>query len=58
MYTIRGTEQTKEECLRRALEYEWLMENCTTLEGEGYFWHRARYWKSMYYAAKKEPKPI
>ena len=52
MRTIVSTDKSKEECLRRALEYEWLAENGRCQRFAAYHYDRARLWRSLYYLAK------
>jgi hypothetical protein len=51
MRVIRSTSRTKEECLRRALEYEWMAENSPAPNAAAYAWNRARLWRSLSYVA-------
>jgi hypothetical protein len=55
MRVIRGTSRTQEECLRRALEYEWLAENSPDPNAAAYAWDRARLWRSLSYVANSAP---
>jgi len=57
MRVIRSTDMTKDECRRHAERNEWLMRESRTPAGAGYFWHRARYWRSLYYVAKPAGTP-
>jgi hypothetical protein len=56
MRIIRDTDHTKEECLRRVAECEWLMKNAPILAGYDYYWDQARLWRSLYYVAKPADK--
>jgi hypothetical protein len=55
MRVIRGTSRTQEECLRRALEYEWLAENSPDPNAAAYAWDRGRLWRSLSYVANPAP---
>jgi hypothetical protein len=47
MRRIGTTTKTREECLRRALEYEWLAGNGPHTAGAAYAWDQARFWRSL-----------
>ena len=42
------------ECLRRALEYDWLTKHCETNAGAAFFFDRARLWRSLALVAYPE----
>jgi hypothetical protein len=52
MRTIRSTDKSKEECLRRALEYEWMADNSPNPNAAAYDWDQARLWRSLFYVAQ------
>ena len=48
-----STDMSREECLGRALEHEWMAENCLNLRSAVYNYDRARQWRSLSYVAKR-----
>lgn len=58
MRRITGTDVSREECLRRALECEWLADGGGSAAGSAYAWDRARLWRSLALVARPaEPPP-
>ena len=52
MWRITETTLTREHCLRRALELEWLSENSRSPNGGAQAWAEARRWRSLALVAK------
>jgi hypothetical protein len=54
MRKIESTSFSGHECLRRALGYEWLSENCSTTEVAAYYFDQARLWRSFALVARED----
>ena len=52
MWRITGTTFTREECLRRALQEDWMSENVPSRDGAARAWAMARKWRSLALVAK------
>lgn len=57
MRRIAETTETKERCLGRALEFEWLAENSLRPSAVAYALYRARYWRSLALVARSSYEP-
>jgi len=57
MRRITAVGLSRPECLRRAIEYDWLLNNCRTEEAAAFFFDRARLWRSRALVANKEATP-
>jgi hypothetical protein len=44
---MTATDKTREECLRRAWELDWLTENSVSQAGAALAYDRARLWRSL-----------
>jgi hypothetical protein len=58
MRIIRSIDESKEECLQRAREYEWMADTSPNPHAAAYCWDRARLWRSLYYVAKPAKLPL
>jgi hypothetical protein len=47
MRRIPETTLTRDECLRRAMELDWLADQCPRPEAGAECWAQARYWRSL-----------
>jgi hypothetical protein len=47
MRRIATTTKTREECLGRAIELEWMADNSPSPAGAAYAWDQARLWRSL-----------
>ncbi len=52
MRRITGTTRTREYCLGRALDYDWLSENSRAADRGAWAWDRARLWRSLALVAR------
>jgi tetratricopeptide (TPR) repeat protein len=54
---ITSIDSSRAECLRHALEYDWLATYCETAQGVAFFFDRARLWRSLALVAHPETDP-
>ena len=52
MWRVKQTDMTREACLRRAVELEWLAENSPTRKGWAVSLYEARRWRSLALVAR------
>ncbi len=54
MRRISSVTETREQCLRKALQYEWQSENSRSEVAAAWAWDQARLWRSMTLVAEPE----
>lgn len=54
MRRITRPAETREECLRRATDYEWLAREAPAKAGADHAWHMSRLWRGLALAAAPE----
>jgi hypothetical protein len=47
MRRMTTTNKTREECLKRARELDWMAENSVSRDGAAYAYDQARLWRSL-----------
>jgi hypothetical protein len=54
MWRATNTSFTRQQCLGKAMEYEWLAENSRSQRAAACAFYQARYWKSLALVARSD----